>query len=80
MTHKNEFASSGSSPSPDFSVRDEGTILVLTPLNEPARTWIDENIGRDNGYQGLWPTVIIEPRYFRPILDAIVDAGFEVRS
>lgn len=79
MTHVNEFASSGSSPSLDFSIRDEGSILLLIPLTEPARNWVHENIGRD-GYQPLWPTVLLEPRYFRPILDALVGEGFEVGS
>ena len=37
--HKNEFESSGLSPSnADFTIRDEGSILLLTPLTEPART------------------------------------------
>jgi hypothetical protein len=41
---KNEFASGGSSPSSDFRVRDEGSILFLTPLTESARTWVNENM------------------------------------
>ena len=79
MTHVNEFQSSGSSPSVDFTIRDEGSILLLTPHTEPARTWIADHIGPDNGYQPLYPTIVIEPRYFGPILEGIRESGLEVR-
>jgi hypothetical protein len=77
--HKNEFASSGSSPTPDFTVRDEGTIVLLTPHTEPARNWIHEHIGRNSGFQPYYPIIVIEPRYFGPILEGIRDSGLEVR-
>ena len=80
MAHKNEFASSGSSPSPDFTIRDEGSILLLTPHTEPARNWIDEHIARDNGYQPWFPTIVIERRYVEAILVGIREAGFEIES
>jgi hypothetical protein len=79
MAHKNEFASSGSSPTPDFTFRNEGSILLLTPHTEHARSWIDEHIGRDNGFQPYYPTIVIEPRYFGPILEGIRESGLEVR-
>ena len=78
MTHANEFQSSGTSPS-DFTIRDEGSILLLTPHTEPARSWIHKNIGRDNGFQPYYPIVVIEPRYLAPILEGIRDSGLEVR-
>lgn len=78
MTHVNEFESSGSSPSVDFTIRDEGSILLLTPHTEPARDWINEHIGRDNGYQPYFPTIVIERRYVEPILGGIRESGLEV--
>jgi hypothetical protein len=42
MTHRNAFEASGSSPSVDFTIRDEGSILLLTPHTGPARYWIDQ--------------------------------------
>lgn len=77
MAHKNEFQSSGSSPS-DFSIRDEGSILLLTPHSEPARAWIHEYIGPDNGYQPYFPTIVIERRYVDAILDGIRESSLEV--
>jgi hypothetical protein len=80
MTHKNEFQSSGTSPSADFTVRDEGSILLLSPLTEPARNWIDQHIGPDNGFQPYYPTIVIEPRYVIAILEGIRVAGLEIGS
>jgi hypothetical protein len=63
---------------PDFTVRNEGSIILLTPRTDVAHDWVNEHIGQDNGYQALWPTVTIEPRYLEPILAGIQDAGLEV--
>ena len=80
MTHKNEFQSSGTSPSADFTVRDEGSILLLTPHTGPARYWIDQHIGPDNGFQPYYPTIVIEPRYVIAILEGVRVAGLEIES
>ena len=73
--HKNEFESSGSSPSSDFSLRDEGSILLLTPRTESAREWIDTHVGPDNGFQPLYPTLVIEPRFAGAILEGVRQSG-----
>lgn len=80
MTHVNEFESSGTSPSVNFTIRDEGSILLLTPRTELARNWTDEHIGRDNGFQPYYPTIVIEPRYVIAILEGIRVAGLEIES
>lgn len=80
MNHQNEYQSSGSSPSADFTIRNEGSILLLTPHTKPACNWIDEHIGSENGFQPWHPTVVIEPRYFGPILEGIRVAGLEIES
>lgn len=79
MTHVNEFQSSGTSPSADFTIRDQGSILLLTPRTGPALLWIDEQIGRDNGFQPYYPTIVIEPRYVIAILEGIRESGLGVR-
>jgi hypothetical protein len=78
MAHKNEFVSSGSSPSADFTLRDEGSILLLTPRSESAHEWIDTYIGPDNGFQPWYPTLVIEPRFAGAIFEGIRDSGLEV--
>ena len=77
------FCTSGSSPTemnkPDFVLKNHGSILLLHPLTESARVWIDEHIGPDNGYQPQYPTVLIEHRYVADIVDGIHASGLEVR-
>ena len=63
---------------PDFNLRDEGSIVLLTPRTGAAHDRINEYIGQDNGYQALWPTVTIEPRYLEPILAGIQGDGLVV--
>jgi hypothetical protein len=59
----------------DFIVEDHGSIILLRPITHVAREWVEECIGEDNGYQGLWPTVTLEGRYLAPILEGISQAG-----
>lgn len=56
---------------PDFTIRDEGSILLLAPQNSRAEGWLALHVGFDNGYQPWWPTCIIERRYIGPIVDGI---------
>jgi hypothetical protein len=64
---------------PDFSIENHGSILLLRPHSDGARTWVEENIGRDNGYQPHWPTVVIEPRYVQAIVDGITTDGLVIQ-
>jgi hypothetical protein len=48
---------------PDSTVQNEGSIFLLHPHTDAARSWIEEHIGEANGYQPYRPTVLIEPRY-----------------
>ena len=69
------FQTSGNSPTPDFSVRDEGSLILLTPLSPSARAFVEEKIGSENGFQPYWPTVVIERRYFSDIAEGILADG-----
>jgi hypothetical protein len=65
---------------PDFTILvDAGSIFLLTPHSESARNWIEENIGRTNGFQPYWPTVVVEHRYIADIVDGIRNDGFTVQ-
>jgi hypothetical protein len=63
----------------DFTVQNEGSIVLLHPHTDAARSWVEEHIREDNGYQPYWPSVVIEPRYVCDILDGITFDGLEVR-
>ena len=69
---------SGTSPTPDFEVQNHGSIFLLIPQTSSARVWIDDHIGRDNGYQPHYPTVLIEHRYIADIVAGIQNDGLAV--
>jgi hypothetical protein len=62
----------------DFTVRNEGSIVLLHPHTDAARDWVNQNIGEDNGYQPYWPSVVIEPRYVGDIVNGITADGLVV--
>lgn len=64
---------------PDFKLDNHGSICLLHPLTAAARTWVEENIGADNGYQPQYPSVLIEPRFCANVLAGIADAGLVLR-
>lgn len=66
------------SASADFYLRDEASIVLLTPLSPSAHEFVEERIGSDNGYQPYWPTVLIERRYAKAILEGVIAEGMVV--
>jgi hypothetical protein len=72
------FVASGSSPTPDFELQNHGSIFLLIPQTPSARVWIDDHIGKDNGYQPHYPIVVIEHRYIADIVTGIQDDGLAV--
>ena len=81
-SHSDSFVYSGNSPAtePDFYCEDYGSVVLLRPLSESARLWIEEHICKENGYQPNWPTVLIEPRYIAEIIRGAQSDGLRVAS
>ena len=86
-SHNDSYVSSGGSPSQhtvqilsDFVLENHSSILLLRPLTPAARSWLEENIGAENGFQPYWPTVVIESRFVEDILLGISASGLEVQS
>ena len=69
---------SNKSASADFDLRDEGSVVLLTPLSQSAHEFVEECIGSDNGFQPYWPTVVIDRRYAGPILEFVLAAGMVI--
>jgi hypothetical protein len=63
---------------PDFTLRDEGSLILLTPLSPSAHEFVEERIGSDNGFQPYWPTVVIERRYAQDIVEGVIAEGMVV--
>jgi hypothetical protein len=60
----------------DAEISNHGSIVILTPLTEPARAWISENLPGD---VMRWAGgIVIEPRYIGPIVDGMIADGLEV--
>lgn len=58
----------------DFSVRDHGSIIVLTPQTDAAREWVGENIDTDAWMGG----VCIERRFFGNIYEGLTADGLSI--
>ena len=76
------FQSSGTSPTPearpDFRCENHWFyLLLLYPLSQSAKTWIEENLPSD-AFQRFGNAIAIEHRYIWPILEGIQNDGLEV--
>lgn len=67
-------SSSGiSSNTPDFLVRNEGTVFVVCPLTSLGKEWIDEHVQSDATWFGH--TLVVEHRYAWGLAVGMQDAG-----
>ena len=64
----------------DFELQNQGSICLLVPETDEAEAWVDDNIGRDNGYQPWYPSVVIEPRYVGDIVEGLMSDGLTITS
>lgn len=60
----------------DFDIADHGSIIILRPLTEDARYWVDDNLSPDTQWFG--GGAAIERRYFEPIHAGVLDAGLTI--
>ena len=58
----------------DFSARRDGGLVQLTPLNRQAREWLVSKVEKDATWNA--EALVLELRYFPPLADGILDAGF----
>jgi hypothetical protein len=89
MSSHDSFASSGSSPrlrkkktaipKANFRVEFHTSIYLIVPLCASGREWLDEHIGKDNGFQPYYPTVTVEPRYLEAVIEGIRRDGLVAR-
>jgi hypothetical protein len=88
MSSHNSFSVSDSSPTQktttaipkaNFRVEFHASICLIVPLCASGRGWLNEHIGKDNGFQPYWPTAIVEPRYLKEIIAGIRRDGLVAR-
>ena len=63
----------------DFQIDNHGSIVLLRPLTQAAIDYVNECIGKDNGFQPYWPTVLFEPRYIDAFISQIRQSGLLAR-
>ena len=76
MAHKNEFVSSGNSPTPDFRVENHFTIFLLTPLTPAAKFWVQEHLPDDNNRIDFAGSIVVEHRYIADIVRGAIAEGW----
>jgi hypothetical protein len=54
----------------NFLVTDEGTVVLITPVSDRARQWVDENLSIEP-WQWLGDGFGVEHRYANDIIEAI---------
>lgn len=61
----------------DFTVSQDGSIVLLRPLSEIGKTWADEHLPGDGPMFG--DVYAIEHNYFPAIEQGIYDDGLDIR-
>jgi hypothetical protein len=61
----------------DFIVADHGSIFLVTPVTDAAKTWLDEHTETE-GWQWMGPALAVEHRYVEALMMGAVDDGLEV--
>ena len=57
-----------------FAIEDHGTIVLVRPLTDDAKTWLVEHTADDAQWFG--GALAAEPRYAEDIVEALVEEGF----
>lgn len=60
----------------DFTVQDEGTIVLLRATSPAGEAWATENLPDDATAWG--DAVVVEHRYIGAIIEGIVGDGLEI--
>jgi hypothetical protein len=61
---------------PDFAFTNHGSVCILTPLTDEARTWCEEHLPADR--QTWCGGTVIEPRYVDDIINGLRGDGLTV--
>lgn len=61
----------------DFEVNDQGSIVLITPMNENASEWMGENVQTES-WQWMGPSLGVDHRCAQALLDGIEEEGFTV--
>ena len=60
----------------DFTFSNQGSLFLVTPNTEAAKTHLKENTGEE--VQWWAGALVVEPRYARDLADCLLAEGFSV--
>lgn len=63
----------------DVRMENHGTVVMLRPLTDAGRDWIEENVHAE-GWQWFGGALACEPRMVEPVLQGMADAGLTVEA
>jgi hypothetical protein len=61
----------------DVLVRDEGSVVIVSPQTEAAKAWVEENV-ETSGWQWIGGVFAVEPRMLDNLLFGMEEAGLEI--
>jgi hypothetical protein len=61
----------------DVSVRDEGSVVIVTPQTDAAKAWVEENVSLE-GWQWFGGGFAAEPRMLDNLLAGMEEDGLEI--
>ena len=61
----------------DVKVRNEGSVIMVTPVSPEAKDWVNENVSLE-GWTWMGDSFAVEPRMADDLLSGMADAGFIV--
>lgn len=61
----------------DVEVRNEGTIIMVTPVSIEAKDWVEENVPLES-WQWLGGAFAVEPQYVADLLIGMNESGLAV--
>ena len=61
----------------DVSVRDEGSVVIVTPQTDAAKAWAEENVSIE-GWQWAGGGFAVDPRMLDNLLAGMEEDGLEI--
>jgi hypothetical protein len=57
-----------------FYIENHGTIVLVRPLTDDVKTWLEENVEEAAMWYG--GALVVEPRYVEALLEGLTQEGF----
>ena len=64
----------------DFGVQDEGSVVLLHPLNDEAEGWISDKLNDIQPWQRFGLAIAIERRFIGDLVEGIQADGYTVKE